>query len=204
MLAEGSLEQMAEAVVSTLVSAGVSDKKVFVGLSMGGYVLMRLLKSFPEQVRAAVFVSTRAAADSAEARSKRFKNIEVTQTEGVPVLIERLLPALLGPTTATQRPDVVAATREMALKNSAAGIVAALRAMAERPDSSDVLNRADFPMLFVAGKEDSVVPPAEMEALSKALKRDFVLINEAGHLLNLEQPTQFHDAISAFLKRRVL
>ena len=77
-----TMDYMAENVKKTLAASPIHEKKVFVGLSMGGYVLMRLLKIMPDQIRSAVFVSTRAGADSPEAKSKRFKNIELVEKYG--------------------------------------------------------------------------------------------------------------------------
>jgi pimeloyl-ACP methyl ester carboxylesterase len=200
-----TMDRLAQAVLDTLVAAGVTEKKVFVGLSMGGYVLIRLIKRLPDQVRAAVFVSTRTAADTPEARAKRFKNIETVESRGLPALVDRLLPSLIGETTLKTVPAVVESIRAMALAASPAGVCAALRGMAGRPDSTEVLKNAAFPALFVAGSEDTVVPPAEMEGLAAFSGRfEFRRIERAGHLLNLEQPGLFNDALSTFLKRKVL
>lgn len=200
-----TMDFMAESVRQTLLSTGINEKKVFVGLSMGGYVLMRLLKTMSDQVRAGIFVSTRAGADSPEIRAKRFKNIELVEKEGVPAFVEKQLSVLLGKTAQESSPVTVQLAREIALESSATAINAALRGMAGRPDSSDLLKRADFPMLFMAGTEDNVIAPTEMEQLSKLRSgSEFELIQGAGHLLNLEQRNAFHEAVSTFLKRKVL
>ncbi len=200
-----TMDYMAESVKKTLAAAGVAEKKVFVGLSMGGYVLMRLLKIMPEQIRAAVFVSTRSAADSPEAKAKRFKNIEIVEKEGIPAFVERQIPALLGATAMAASPAVVDHVRQIALESSSSGVYAALRGMAGRPDSTDILKQTDYPLLFVSGQEDTIIPSTEMEALSHLRpKAEFHLIEKAGHLLNLEQPKKFNDALATFLKRKVL
>jgi pimeloyl-ACP methyl ester carboxylesterase len=200
-----TMEYMAEGVKKALVAANISDKKVFVGLSMGGYVLMRLLKLMPDQIRAAAFVSTRSAPDSPEAKAKRFKNIEIVEKEGIPAFVEKQLPVLLGATTTASRPDVVDQVRQIALTSTASGICAALRGMAGRADSTDLLKQALCPMLFVSGREDGVIPSAEMESMASLRpKSEFQVIEQAGHLLNLEQPQKFNDALATFLKRKVL
>jgi pimeloyl-ACP methyl ester carboxylesterase len=200
-----TMDHMAESVKKKLGSSGLKEKKVFVGLSMGGYVLMRLLKIMPDQIRAAVFVSTRAAADSPEAKANRFKNIEIIEKEGMPAFVEKQLLTLLGKTALASAPKVVDFVRQLALSAPAPAVCAALRGMAGRPDSTDILKQADFPMLFVSGQEDRAVPSAEMELLSTLRsKSEFRLIEQAGHLLNLEQPAKFNDALVTFLKRKVL
>jgi pimeloyl-ACP methyl ester carboxylesterase len=200
-----TMDFLAEQVKQTLAATNIPDKKVFVGLSMGGYVLMRLLKLIPDQIRAAVFVSTRAAADMAETRANRFKKIEFVEKAGIAAFVEKQLPALLGPTTMAGAEDVVDNARAIALTASAVGIGAALRGMAGRPDSTDLLKQGAFPSLFVSGQEDGIIPASEMEAMSAMRpKSEFHVIERAGHLLNLERPHEFHETVATFLKRKVL
>ena len=48
---------------------GLTSPAVFAGLSMGGYMLMEILRSAPDVVAGAVFIDTKATADSAQARA---------------------------------------------------------------------------------------------------------------------------------------
>jgi pimeloyl-ACP methyl ester carboxylesterase len=80
------------------------------------------------------------------------------------------------------------------------GVAGALRAMAGRPDSGDVLARISCPTLVIAGGDDVVTPAAEMEAMAKRISAStFVTLPGAGHLSNLEAPAEFNAALGAFL-----
>ncbi len=173
---------------------------------MGGYVAFQVWEKVPARVRALALISTRAAADSDQAREKRFKTIEIIRQKGTEPLPEMMKPALLGKTSLATRPDLMAKVSEQ-IKNGAtpAGVIAALRGMAERPDSTPLLKMIDCPTLVLSGEEDTVIPSSEMETMAKELKEaEFHAFPKCGHLLNLEFPDLYHEKFSHFLKRRVL
>jgi 3-oxoadipate enol-lactonase len=81
-------------------------------------------------------------------------------------------------------------------------VAGALRAMAARPDSGDVLARIECPALVIAGGDDAVTPPAEMATMAGRIPgAEFVTLPGAGHLSNLEAPAAFNSALGAFLDR---
>ncbi|MBV9080009.1 MAG: alpha/beta fold hydrolase [Elusimicrobia bacterium] len=200
-----SMEQMARDVITTLDAADLKDPAIFIGLSMGGYVLLQLAKLFPERLRGLAMVSTRASADSIEARARRYQNIEIAEKEGAAALGEKMLPSLLGETTMKSRPAVVTTVRAIAAKQTAAAVSAALRGMAERPDMTETLSQIKCPVFVASGREDTVIKTSEMETMAKALPHaEFAAIDQVGHLLNLERPDVFNDLFLHFLKRRLL
>ncbi len=199
-----SMESMARSVLETLDALKISDKCIFTGLSMGGYVLFKILKLAPERIRGLVFVSTRAAADSAEGRAKRFKTIEAVETKGVEVLIEAMRPNLLGKTARETQKDLVSLVDDLIRRQQPKSVCAALRAMAERSDSTDLLATINVPALFISGTEDVIIPTAEMEKMAATTPKGSFEKLEGGHLINLEKPALFNDRFSTFLKRRLL
>ena len=73
--------------------------------------------------------------------------------------------------------------------------------MAERSDSTPTLSTIAVPTLVVFGAED-VITPAETEGRSLAAAihgARLVVIPNAGHLSNLEQPEAFNAAVREFL-----
>lgn len=200
-----SMEFMARSVVGTLDSLNIKEKAIFVGVSMGGYVLFRLLDLFPDRVRAAALVSTRAKPDTEQARAGRFKNIELVEKEGLHPFAEKMAGALLGKTTQAEKPELVSWMKESIQKANASGVIAALRGMAERPDSTALLSKIAAPVLSIAGAEDGVIPSTEMREMTAQIpKAEFHEIPGCGHLPPLEAPPVFNDLFMAFLKRRVL
>lgn len=194
-----SMEEYAADLVA-LLDARHLDTAVFCGLSMGGYVLFELLRRHPERVRAAVFANTKAAADTPEAKRDRDTLAARVEREGVGVLAEGMLPKVVGSTSRTQRPQVVSEVREMMLRQRAPGMVGALRAMRDRPDSTPLLSAIGVPVLVSASDEDSVTPAEPMREMARAIPgARFNMIVSAGHVAPLEQPSAFDQALSAFL-----
>ena len=65
---------------------------------------------------------------------------------------------------------------------------------------SETMQYFEKPVLLICGKEDSITPPAVMESMEKILPQgQLVIVSEAGHLVPLEAPTVFHEAVLSFL-----
>jgi 3-oxoadipate enol-lactonase len=73
--------------------------------------------------------------------------------------------------------------------------------MKDRPDSRPILPRIDRPVLIVHGAGDQLVPVQEAQEMHAALPNSHLaILPDAGHLLNLEQPELFNDAVRNFLR----
>lgn len=200
-----TMEEMAREVQTLVTSLNIKEKIVLAGVSMGGYVMFQLLKLIPDQIRALVFVSTRATPDTNEVREKRFKTIEMIEKEGLGALAEKMIPNLFGATSRDAKLPVVGQVREGITSADPKGVIAALRGMAARPDSTALLSTIKVPTLVLSGAEDLFVPVAEMQAMAQPIAGvEFKTVEKAGHLLNLEQPAVFKDLFLHFLKGRVL
>ena len=175
---------------------------VICGLSLGGYIAFELLRSHAARVRAAILCDTKAPADTAEAKRQRDAMAALAQQSGAGAIAEQLLPKLLSRSTWERRPEVVREVREMITRAPVRGIVGALHALRERPDSSPLLGRIRVPVLAVAGVDDQITPADGMREMASAIPgAEFVVIPEAGHLTPLEQPVAVNAAISAFLTK---
>jgi pimeloyl-ACP methyl ester carboxylesterase len=175
---------------------------VVCGLSMGGYIIFELLRRHPHRVRAAIFCNTKAGADTPEAKRGRDALAQRVQREGAAAVAAELVPKLLARETQRQRRDVVREVTEMIEQQPVAGIVGALHALRERPDSTPLLARIQLPVLVVAGEDDQIALAVEMEEMAEQIPgADFVLIPSAGHLAPLEQPAQVNAALAGFLEK---
>ncbi|HEY0487156.1 MAG TPA: alpha/beta hydrolase [Mycobacteriales bacterium] len=195
-----SLERAADDVVALLDRLGL-DRVVLGGLSMGGYVTMRVLARYPERVRGLVLADTKATADPAEVRERREQVARrAAEPGGMGALATEQLPVMLGRSTLERRPDVVEAVRSQLAAAPAESVAWASRAMAARPDSLDVLAAADVPALVLVGEEDTLTGVPDAEAMAAALPRGrLVHIPAAGHLSALENPGPFGAAVREFV-----
>jgi len=81
-----------------------------------------------------------------------------------------------------------------------AGVIGALEAMIERPDSTPTLGTIDVPTLIVVGDEDVLTPPKDGRTLHAAISGSRIeILKEAGHLSNVERPASFNTVVSEFI-----
>ena len=81
------------------------------------------------------------------------------------------------------------------------GIAGALRGMALRPDSTDLLPQIQCPTLLLVGEEDQITPPADAQLMAEPIPNArLVTIPHAAHLSNMEQPETFNQALVTFLE----
>ena len=140
---------------------------------------------------------TKATADTPEARHARDALAARAKKEGAGAVTRELIPKLLAPTTGA---EIAREVTTMIQRQPIAGIVGALRALRDRPDSTPLLSQIRVPVLVVAGDADQIAPATGMEEMAGAIPgARFVVIPGSGHLSPLEQPGAFNDALSAFL-----
>lgn len=180
--------------------AGI-HRAAFVGCSIGGYVNFELWRQARERVKAFGFIDTKAPADTDEARVKRLRSADDVLARGPEPFLEEMLAKLLGKTTRTNRPDLVAKVRELLMETSAAGIAAVQRGLAERPDSTATLATITVPTLVLHGAEDDV-PLEEAEAIRRGVRAaELFVVQKAGHYSPYERPGEVGRLLREWLDR---
>jgi pimeloyl-ACP methyl ester carboxylesterase len=165
---------------------------VFVGASMGGYCGLAIARLAPERVQGLLLGGSRPDADSPERRAGRADTIRLIESEGAAGLWESMRPKLF-PDDAD--PAVVERARQLALDQEPAGLVRAVQAIRDRPDSTDVLRGLADRALLVLGDRDSFVAPHEVEEF------DVRVLPGCGHLPSLQRPHDFDAILKEMLER---
>ncbi len=193
-----TLDAVAAAVLDALDERGI-DEVAVVGLSMGGYTAMAMLRLAPRRIRALVLADTRPdGAGDAEAAARR-ESAAAVRREGVETIVGPMLERLLSP-AGREEPHVADPVRARIRRCTAEGVAACLEAMAVRPDSGEVLAAVGVPTLVICGEHDAGSPVEVMRAMAETIPgARFELIAGAGHLTNLEQPARFGELLEAFL-----
>lgn len=197
--AQPDIRYYAEGVLGLLDRLGL-ERVVLGGVSMGGYVALGCMRLFPERVSGLILADTRPDADSEETRENRKNMARRVADEGVEVLIELQMRRLLARDTLENNEEVVEEVRGMILESSPGGVVAALGALRERPDSTPLLEEIEVPTLVIGGEEDGISSPEVMGAMAEKIPDSrHVTLPRAGHLSNLEAPEGFNAALKEFL-----
>jgi pimeloyl-ACP methyl ester carboxylesterase len=196
---EPSVDAMADDVARMCRSLGVR-RAVVGGLSMGGYVAMALCRRHPDLVLGLVLAATRATADTAPVRENRLRQADLLEEERSPrVLVDEVLPGLVGPTTYRQRALVYGRVRGLVQAAPPHAAAWAQRAMAGRADSFETLRALRAPALVMIGDEDALSTEDEARAMADAMPNaELMVVPRAGHLCSVEQPDLFNQAVAEF------
>ena len=166
-------------------------RAVFMGCSIGGYILFEFWRRERARVVALGLCDTRASADTPQGRADRLKSADDVQQKGPAEFVEQQARKLVGKTTQQTRPDIFDTAHAMMKKMTVAGIVNVQRGMAERPDSIPTLKTIDVPTFILVGEEDIVTPPADSELMHREIAGSkFARIVQAGHYAAYERPQE--------------
>lgn len=172
------------------------ERVAVAGLSMGGYLALELHRQAPGIFRGLALCDTKAGADTEEGKAGRETFARNAIEKGLGWVADEMVPKLLRP---KPDPAAVKEVRGLIAEGSPAGVAAAQRGMALRPDSTPSLAAIACPTLVVVGEEDTLTPLPEAEKLVAGIKgARLARIPGAGHLPNIESPEAFTKALDEF------
>jgi pimeloyl-ACP methyl ester carboxylesterase len=192
-----SIADLADDVAALLTALGF-EKAGVSGLSMGGYVALAFAQRHRARLSELLLCDTKAAPDSPEARRGREDAIAQVQKEGVAALRDKQIPRLLAPAAS----EALRAEVRGLATDRAEGVIAAIRALRDRPDRRAELSQIACPTLVVVGSDDVLSTPAEAREMADQIPgARLAEIPNAGHLSNLDNPAAFSRAVLEFLTR---
>jgi 3-oxoadipate enol-lactonase len=168
------------------------DSAVICGLSMGCYVALEFIHLFPSRARALILCGPKAQGPDETEKINREALALRLLAEGMNFAVASISKTLLAQRTLNDKPDVVARVREMIQRTDPRGAAAAQRGMAMRRDYSNDLAGISVPTLIIAGREDGVRKPEDAEFIAERIPNsELIVIDDAGHLMNMERPEIF-------------
>lgn len=175
-------------------------KAILCGLSMGGYISLNTIKRFPERFDALILCDTQCIADTPEGKENRYKTIEQIKLKGTTSFNEKFLKSVFHPDSSTDKKEIIENLRSVVFANSKEILIAGLTALAERFETCSSLNDIHIPTLIICGRQDQLTPLAQSEFMHKHIAGSSLkVIENAGHVSNLEQPEVFNNYIVNFL-----
>jgi 3-oxoadipate enol-lactonase len=170
---------------------------------MGGYVAFELVRRCRARIMGLVLVDTRAEADSADARRRRESAAQQAREHGAAAIADDMLPDMLAPGTKERDPALVDRVWRLMAATPVPGIIGALSAMRDRPDSTALLPAlGDIPTLVLVGAEDRITPPDGARVMADRIPgAHLVVVPGAGHLTPLEAPEATTTEVRRFLAR---
>lgn len=184
---------IASYVFMALDALGVASCHV-VGLSMGGVIALEMHRQQPQRLRSLTLADSFAQHPDADGIIERSLNAIATMS--MREFAEKRVQALLTPSAPPERRQEVI--------DPMGRIDPATYAWATRavwtPDYRADLPTITMPTLILVGADDQPTPVALSEALHAGIPHaQMVIISNAGHISNLDNPTAFDAAVEAFL-----
>ncbi|HEY8381784.1 MAG TPA: alpha/beta fold hydrolase [Microvirga sp.] len=179
--------------------ADAPERFGLVGLSMGGYVALEVLRQAPGRVARLALLDTSARPDTAEGAANRLRLIELAETGRFEEVHDILWPRLVHPDRQADRvlEEVVKA---MMRETGPEAFIRQQRAIMARPDSRDLLPSVEIPTLVLVGEQDVITPPDMAREMADRIEwASLVVLADCGHLSTLEQPDAVNHALRAWV-----
>lgn len=198
------IEHYAHAVKAVL-DKEQEEKFVLVGHSLGGYTALAFAELYPEMLVGMGLFHSHPFADTAEQKENRNRGIEMVRSGKKDLYVAQLFPKLFEDDFEKKQPEKVQQTIRKGQEQSAEGIINALESMKNRPDRSTVLANAKFPVLFLLGKKDVLIPYETVLKVAAQLTESEVHLPEgAAHMGMLEAAEMTGEIVGAFWRRVVM
>lgn len=171
------------------------QKTAIAGHSMGGYIALAFTRLYPERVTGLGLVSSQAFADTPERKEGRYKSAAEVADKGIASVVETMT------TKFTPDPELQKYARQSMERQQPAAYIGALKAMAERLDSSDFLSSLQIPIVIVHGDADALIPIERARETKAANPSIYMLeISGAGHMPMMEDKEKTAEALKHLAK----
>ena len=156
----------------------------FLGLSMGGFIGLRLAARHPELLRSLILLETSADPEPGEHVAKYRQLTFVARWFGLGLVVDRVMPVMFGRSFLTD-PARVQERREWRgrmSRNHRLGITRATTGVITRKGIESEIDRIWVPTLILVGDEDVAVPPVHSQRLHEHITGSRLeIIPRAGH-----------------------
>lgn len=178
------------------VLAHAPERFVAGGFSLGGFVVLELLRRAPERLAGAVLIASNALPFAPERADERRREVATARAAGMDVLIAELWPRYVS----LSRRDDLALRRLLvdmaeAVGSDRFGLQAELAIT--RPDSRDTVRDTAVSLLMLAGEEDAMSPSDDTPGSTTITRQT---VPGVGHFASLEAPNATAAAIGAWVK----
>lgn len=175
-------------------------KAILCGLSMGGYIAINAAEKHPDLFDALILSDTSCTADTTEAKHRRIMAIEDIKLNGIQNFADESLKNLFAPESFISKSQEISAVRDMIVNTSCQSIYNAMHALAMRRETCSRLHEIKIPVLILVGIDDKITPLSSAKTLNENIADSKLnIIENAGHLSNLENPYEFNYLIKKFI-----
>jgi pimeloyl-ACP methyl ester carboxylesterase len=184
--------------MAEILLARAPSRFALVGISMGGYVALEVLRIAPDRVWGAVLISTSPIAEmpsQSEERKRWLMRIDSGQCED---LFDEIVDACVSKKSISH--DARGYFLKMVKSHSRDTFKRQMTACAMRPDFQESLKDIQCPILLIGGSEDSSFFRNGINKISENVHgSELLVLPNCGHLPTIESPKSTTRAVKKFL-----
>lgn len=190
-----SIAQLADDAVGLLDALKI-EKVHFMGLSIGGMIGQQLGARYPERILSLSLCNT---ASEMPPRSLWEDRFQTACSQGLAGLVDGTIGRWFTAPFVERAPHDIEKVRQMILATNVDGYIgcgSAVRDMAQ----STMLLKIKAPTLVLSGRHDPACTVDQGIVLNRLIDgSQMVIIEDAAHLSNIEQPARFNQAVREFI-----
>jgi pimeloyl-ACP methyl ester carboxylesterase len=193
-IAHDNVADAAEAVLAT-----APPRFVALGFSLGGFVVLELLRRAPDRLVSAVLIASNAHPLQPSGAQSRRDEVARARASGLRALIDELWPSYVAPGRLADKPlkqVVVSMAEDVGIDRFAAQAELAIG----RPDSRATVRESAVPLLALCGDRDAMSSPERCAVFAKAPQTRLVELSGVGHFIPLEAPDAAAHAVTKWMR----
>jgi len=191
---DDSMAAIARRILST-----APPRFALVGLSMGGYIALAIMRLAPERVERLALLDTSARPDTPQQSERRLSQIALAENGKLGEVAEAFYPLFVH----ADRKDDQALKRTvltMVDETGAEAFVRQQKAIMGRADARPLLSSIKCRTLVLVGDGDQLLPPAISEEIAAGISGSrLVVVPDCGHLSTLERPDAVNRALCEWM-----
>ena len=190
-----TIPMLADDAAALLDALGVASAHI-VGLSMGGMIAQQLGARYADKV---LSLSLCDSASEMPPRSMWEERLAIAARDGIPGLVDGTLKRWFTEPFATRAPEDTAKVRAFILGTGVEGYMACAGAVRDMAQTTMLL-KIKAPTLVMTGRQDPACTVDQSTVMHRMIDGSrMVILEDAAHLSNIEQPQAFNHALRTFI-----
>ncbi|HET7254242.1 MAG TPA: alpha/beta fold hydrolase [Xanthobacteraceae bacterium] len=199
-VADHTRDDSMEAIAAAIL-AHAPPRFALVGLSMGGYIALTMVRQAPARVHKLALLDTSARPETPEQSKRRKPQIALAQGGHFAEVPPLQFPVFVHRNR--QHDEALRArVRSMAEETGAEAFLRQQKAIMTRPDMRPLLASITCPTLVLVGDGDELTPPPLSEEIAAGIAGSrLVVIADCGHLSTMERPEAVNRELVEWMAR---
>lgn len=194
-----TMELMATVAKAVLDVCQVQTATV-IGHSMGGFAAIKCCELFPDRFEKMVLLNSHPFAETQEGIELRLREMEVVSAGRLMQLADLSIPRMFHPQSLPRLEEKILEMTELCDTHDPAGIVASLKGIVQRGDTTAFLAGCKIPVMAVCGSSDSLVTEQYRARIASECKNvRLEVLPECGHNVFLEYPERTLELLREFV-----